>query len=73
MSLDAEGEHEDLIGLPAFCRHLQQRWLDGEPERGIAQELRQIRKVYITESFDLRAASFVADVYTAKQHHVCGR
>jgi tRNA nucleotidyltransferase/poly(A) polymerase len=73
VSLDAEGEHEDLLGLPSFCRHLQQRWLDGEPERGIAQELRQIRKIYITESFDLRAASFVADVYTAKQHHVCGR
>ena len=73
VSLDAEGEHEDLLGLPAFCRHLQQRWLDGEAERGIAQELRQIRKVYISESFDLRAASFVADVYTAKQRHVCGR
>jgi len=71
VSLDKEGEHEDLLGLPALCRNMQQRWIDGEAESGIAQDLRKIRKTYTPTCFDLRLASFVADVYVAKQTHVC--
>jgi hypothetical protein len=73
VSLDIKGEHEDLLGLPSFCRALQQSWLDGGSEQQIAQALRKLRKAYMPDCFEIRSASFIAGVYMSRGKHVCGK
>lgn len=79
VSLDNKGKWIHLTdGKADALRSLQERWMDGDPELDIAQELRKLRKGMSSECFDLRnmteesrMASRVASRVT--HPHVCGR
>ena len=79
ISLDTKGKWTHLTdGKADILRTLQERWMDGEPELDIAQELRQLRKGMASECFDLREmteesrmASRVASRMSPS--HICGR
>jgi len=55
LSLDTKQKWESLLeGKADFVRDLQERWIDEEDPREIAQALRDIRKDFAPECFDLR-------------------
>jgi len=55
LSLDTKGKWFHLLDEKAeFVRELQERWIDGDEPRDIAQELRKVRKEFAPECFDLR-------------------
>jgi len=86
-SLDNKAKWADKIdGKAELTRELQTRWIDGEDPRVIAQELREIRKGFAPECFDLREmteesrtastrraslASLVAERLIGRGRHVC--
>jgi len=78
LSLDSEQKwFEHLDGKADDVRLLQERWLDGEDELDVAQELRAMRKEFAPICFDLREmteesrlaslASQVADVFLGRR------
>lgn len=78
LSLDSEQKwFEHLDGKADDVRLLQERWLDGEDELDVAQELRAMRKEFAPICFDLREmteesrlaslSSQVADVFLGRQ------
>lgn len=55
ISLDNLGKWEELTeGKADLVRELQERWIDGEDPMKIAQDLRELRKGFAPECFDLR-------------------
>lgn len=83
LSLDNKGKWTDLIqDKPEMVRNCQERWIDGDDEREIAQDLREVRKEFAPLCFDLREmteesrlASQVATVHAGRmaRHTACGR
>lgn len=54
-ALDNLGKWADKIdGKADLIREFQTRWIDGEDYREIAQDIREIRKGFAPECFDLR-------------------
>lgn len=55
LSLDNKGKWRDLMeGKADLVRDFQNRWTDGEDPMEIAQDLREIRKGFSSECFDVR-------------------
>lgn len=83
ISLDNKQKWTDMIAdKPEMVRKCQERWIDGEDEREIAQDLREVRKEFAPICFDLREmtqesrlASQVAAVHLGRgvRHTACGR
>lgn len=56
VSLDKDRKWSKLTdGKADYVRRLQERWIDGTDCRDIAQSLREVRKDFAPECFDLRA------------------
>lgn len=79
VSLDNKGKWVHLTdGKADALRTLQEKWIDGAPETGLAQELRKVRKGLSSECFDLRGMtqeSRMASVVAVRvlSSHVCDR
>jgi hypothetical protein len=83
ISLDVKGKWRSVIeDKPEMIRKCQERWIDGDDECEIAQDLREVRKDFAPMCFDLREmteksrlASQVATVYEGRRsrHTACGR
>ncbi len=68
VSLDNKGKWLDIIeDKPEMVRKCQERWIDGDDEREIAQDLRAIRKDFAPMCFDLR--EMTADSRMASTHY----
>jgi len=85
-SLDTKAKWADKIdGKADLVRDFQMRWIDGDDPRDIAQDIREIRKDFSNECFDLRGMTEesrlasgkvslqvqVADRYVRRGTHVC--
>lgn len=86
ISLDVEGKWAvQFDGKADFVRRLQERWMDGIEPTKLAQSLREMRKGFAGECFDLREMtpsskkadgrtplkSHLADVFLSFREHVC--
>lgn len=77
ISLDNKAKWTDVLeDKPEIVRKCQERWIDGDDEREIAQDLRVIRKDFAPMCFDLRemtAESRLASARTPLYRHVADR